>query len=283
MHTIRLEAHILLRQNKVPHTNLDELFQAKIPPLKGIGRRNNLLILETIAMEGPLLKYDVYKRLKEKGLEEYSTVTRRIDSLREKGYLEEADKRITARGKRKAESMYGLTWKGLVASLAGKKIRKGALQVIERNPLLVIPEKEFVLLILKDIFNPEEVERIASIMLYGYLKAIPNLEDIEEEKLGIWILPALGEIPPDIIKAEMIGQKKDLTRLLDNPRILQYVKDRILPKIAEYEKNLNLLLQFFTLLNQVGDYIKELNPEDKPRPSERLKEYLKNMKPAFAS
>jgi DNA-binding MarR family transcriptional regulator len=283
VHTIRLEAHILLRQNKIPHTNLDELFEAKIPALKGIGRKNNLLILETIAMEGPLLKYDVYKRLKEKGLEEYSTVTRRIDSLREKGYLEEADKRITARGKRKAESMYGLTWKGLVASLIGKKIRKDALQVIERNPLLVIPEKEFVLLILKDIFNPEEVERIANIMLYGYLKAIPNLEDIEEEKLGIWILPALGEIPPDVIKAEMIGQKKDLTRLLDNPRILQYVKDRILPKIAEYEKNLNLLLQFFTLLNQVGDYIKELNPEDKPRPSERLKEYLKNMKPAFAS
>lgn len=283
MHTIPLEAHILLRQNKTPHINLDELFQAKIPALKGIGRRNNLLILETIAMEGPLLKYDVYKRLKEKGLEEYSTVTRRIDSLREKGYLEEADKRITARGKRKAESMYGLTWKGLVASLAGKKIRKDALQVIERNPLLVIPEKEFVLLILRDIFNLGEVERIANTMLYGYLKAIPNLEDIEEEKLGTWILPALGEIPPHVIKAEMIGQKKDLTRLLDNPKILQYVKDRVLPRIAEYEKNLNLLLQLFTLLNQVGDFIKELNPEDKPRPSERLKEYLKNMKPAFAS
>jgi hypothetical protein len=250
----------------------------KIPALKGIGRRNNLLILETIATEGPLLKYDVYKKVKKRGIEEYSTVTRRIDFLREKGYLNEAGRRITARGKRKAESMYGLTWKGFIASLVSGKVRRDALQVVEKNPLLVFPEKEFVLLVLKDIFNSEEIERIADIILYGYLKAIPNLEDIEEEKLGIWILPALGEIPPDMMKTEMTEEKKDLTRLLDNPRILQYVKDRILPKISEYGKNLYLLFQFFRLLNQVGDFIKELHPEDKPRPSERLKEYLKNIK-----
>ena len=135
------------------------------------------------------------------------------------------------------------------------------------------------MLVLKDIFNSEEVERIADIMLYGYLKAIPNLEDIEKEELGIWILPALREIPPDIMKTEMTDEKKDLTKLLDNPRILQYVKDRILPKISEYENNLYVLFQFFRLLNQVGDFIKELHPEDKPKPSERLKEYLRNIKP----
>jgi len=268
----------LLKQDAILHTNVNELSQMKIPALKGIGRRNNLLILETIATEGPLLKYDVYKKLKKKGIEEYSTVTRRIDSLKEKGYLNEADRRITARGKRKAESMYGLTWKGFIASLVSGKVRRDVLQVVEKNPLLVIPEKEFVLLVLKDIFNSEEVERIADIILYGYLKTIPNLEDIKEEKLGIWILPAFGEILPSIMKTEMTGEKKDLTKLLDNPRILQYVKDRILPKISEYEKSLYLLSQFFRLLNQVGDFIKELHPEDKPKPSERLKEYLKNIK-----
>jgi DNA-binding MarR family transcriptional regulator len=250
----------------------------KIPALRGIGRRNNLLILETIATEGPLLKYDVYKKLKKRGVEEYSTVTRRIDSLKGKGYLDEAGKRITARGKRKAESMYGLTWKGFIASLVSEKVRRGALQVVEKNPLLVIPEKEFVLLVLEDIFNPEEVERIADTILCGYLKAIPNLEDIEEEKLGMWILPALGEVRPDIMKTDMTEEKKDLTKLLDNPRILQYVKDRILPKISEYEKNLYLLFQFFKLLDQVGNFIKGLHPEDKPKPSERLKKYLKNVK-----
>jgi hypothetical protein len=269
----------LLKQNTSPHTNLNELAQLKIPALKGIGRRNNLLILETIATEGPLLKYDVHKRLKKRGIQEYSTVTRRIDSLKERGYLDEAAKRITARGKRKAESMYGLTWKGFVASLVSRKVRRDALQVVERNLLLAIPEKEFVLLVLKEILNPGEVERIAEIVLEAFLKAIPNLEEIEEGKFAMWILPALGQIPPDVMKAEITEEKKDLTRLLDNPRILQYVKVRILPRISEFEQNLYLLFQFFKWLNQVGDFIKELHSEDERKPSERLKEYLKSAKP----
>jgi hypothetical protein len=268
----------LLKQNVIPHTNIEEFAQMKIPVLKGIGRRNNLLILETIGIEGPLLKYDVYKKLKKRGIEEYSTITRRIDSLKERGYLSEADKRVTARGKRKAESMYGLTWKGFIASLVSEKVRGDALRVVEKNPLLVIPEKEFVLLVLEDIFNSKEIERMADIMLHSYLKVIPSLEDIEEGTLGMWVFPALREIPPDVMKTQMTEEKKDLTRLLDNPRILQYVKDKILPKISEYGRTLYLLFQFFTFLNQVGDFIKELHPNDKPKPSERLKEYLKDMK-----
>ena len=249
----------------------------KIPALRGRARANNLSILENLATEGPLLKYDVYKKLKKRGIAEYSTITRRIDALREKGYLREADKRITERGKRKAESMYGLTWKGFIASLASEKIRRNVLQVIEKNPLLTIPEKKFVLLVLRDIFDPKEVEIMANHLLYGYLKAIPNLESIEEEELGIWILQALREIPPNSVKfSEIPEKKKDLTKLLDNPRILQYVKERILPTISEYERNLKVLLQFFKILNQLGNFVKKLHPEDKP--SERLKEYLKTLK-----
>ena len=267
----------MLKQNRIPHINLDELSQMKIPALKGRARANNLLILETLATEGPLLKYDVYKKLKKRGIENYSTVTRRIDSLREKGYVDEADRRITQRGKRKEESMYGITWKGFIASLLSEKVRENVLEVIEKDPLLVIPEKEFVLLVLKDIFDPKEVEIMANHLLYGYLKAIPNLENIEKEELGIWILPALREIPAKSVKITKIPEKKkDLTRLLDNPRILELVKERILPRISEYERNFYVLFQFFKVLNQLGDFIKKLHPEDKP--SERLKEYLKTAK-----
>ena len=267
----------MLKQNRIPHINLDELSQMKIPALKGRARTNNLLILETIAIEGPLLKYGVYKKLKKRGIAEYSTVTRRIDSLKEKGYLDEADKRITERGKRKAESMYGLTWKGFIASLVSEKVTGNVLQVIEKDPLLVIPEKEFVLLVLRDIFDPKEVEIMANHLLYGYLKAIPNLESIEEEELGIWVLHALREVSPNTIKVtEIVEKKKDLTKLLDNPRILQYVKERILPIISEYERNFYALFQFFKVLDELGDFVKKLHPEDKP--SERLKEYLKTMK-----
>ena len=267
----------MLRQKRIPHINLDELSQIKIPALRGRARANNLLILETLATEGPLLKYGVYKKLKKRGIAEYSTVTRRIDSLKEKGYLDEASKRITERGKRKAESMYGLTWKGFIASFVSEKVRQSVLQVIEKNPLLVIPEKEFVLLVLREVFDSKEVEKITNLLLYGCLKAIPNLENIEEEELVMWILQGTREIPPNITKlTEIPEKKKDLTKLLDNPRILQYVKERILPIISEWERNLYVLSQFFKVLNQLGDFVKELHPEDKP--SERLKEYLKTMK-----
>jgi DNA-binding PadR family transcriptional regulator len=249
----------------------------KIPALRGRGRTNSLLILEIIAMEGPLLKYDVYKKLEEKGISEYSTITRRIDSLKEKGYLNEAGRRKTERGKRKAESMYGLTWKGLIASLVSRRVRENALQVIEKNPLLVVPEKEFILLVLRDIFDPTEIEEIVSTLLYGYLKAIPILESINEEELWIWIIQALREIPPNIMKVtEMPEKEKDLIRLLDNPKILQYVKEKIIPKISEYERNFYVMFQFFKTLDQLGDFVKRLNPEDKP--SERLREYLKTMR-----
>ena len=267
----------MLKQNVISHINLDELCQMKIPALKGRARTNNLLILETIAAEGPLLKYDVYRKLRKRGIREYSTVTRRIDSLRERKYLDEASKRITERGKREAESMYGLTWKGFIASLVSENVQGNILKVIGKNPLLAIPEKEFVLLVLEDIFDPKEVKAIAEILLYGYLMAIPNLESIEEDELWIWILQALKEIPPDIVKVtEIPDRKKDLTKLLDNPRILQYLKDKILPKISEYERNLYILFQFFKILNELGDFVSKLDPEDKP--SEKLKEYLENMK-----
>jgi hypothetical protein len=248
----------------------------KIPALKGLARPSTLLILETIALEGPLLKYDVYKKLEDKGIPQYSTVTRRIDSLRKKGYLKEAAKRKTERGRRKAESMYGLTWKGLVASLASPQVRKNALRATEKNPLVAIPEKEFVLLVVGDIFDPVEFEKVVSVLLYGYLKAIPNLDSIKEEELLVWLPQALKEIPFEIVRPiEISEKKKDLTRLLDNPRILQYVKDRIIPKISEYEQIFYGMFQFFKVLNQLGAFISGLSTEDKP--SERLKEYLKAM------
>lgn len=267
----------MLKQNRILHINLDELSQMKIPALKGMARTNNLLILKTIATEGPLLKYDVYKKLKKKGIAEYSTVTRRIDSLKERGYLDEAGKRNTERGKQKAESMYGLTWKGFIASVAGRKVEQDVLQVIEKNSLLVIPEKEFILLVLRDIFDPKEVEKITNLLLYGFLRAIPNLENIEEEELGMWLLHGIREIPPHIIKINEISEKKkDLTKLLDNPRILQYIKERILPMISEWKRNFYVLFQFFDMLNKLGNFVRELRPEDEP--SERLKEYLETVK-----
>jgi len=273
---IRLEAHILLNQNQILHTNLEELAQKKIPALRGRVGTSNTRILETIAIEGPLLKYDIYKKFREDRRVEYSTITRRIDSLKAKGYLDKAGTRKTERGKRKAEALYGLTWKGFISSFVNQNVRENVLHVIERNPLLAIPEKQFVLLILREIFTPEEIEKVTGFLLYGLMRIIPNLEDIEEEGLPLWILQGISQLPPSLLDGEMPRKKKDLIKLLDNPKILQYVKDRILPLISKWERDLHVLFQFFNMLNQVGDFIKELHPSDKP--SKRLKAYLKTKK-----
>ncbi|MDH5461246.1 MAG: hypothetical protein OEX09_03350 [Candidatus Bathyarchaeota archaeon] len=246
----------------------------KIPALRGRARANNLLILETLASEGSLLKYDVHKRLKKNGIAEYSTVTRRIDSLRKKGYLDVAGRRITERGKRKAESMYGLTWKGFIASLVSENVRRNALQVIERNPLLTFPEKELVISVLGEIFTQQELDDIITSILAAYLRVIPNLETLREENLWIWLLE-IREIPfPENFQLSKLPQ--DSLELLDNSTILQIIKQRILPMISEYEERFYVLFQFFKILNELGDFIKKLQPEDKP--SKRLKEHLKTFR-----
>ena len=277
MHTIHSEAHILQSYDNSTHIKLNDLFQLKIPALRGRGTANNILILEIFALEGPLLKYDIYKKLKERGISEYSTITRRIDSLREKGYLDKAGKRITKRGKQKEESMYGLTWRGFIASLVSNKVRADVLHVISITPLLHIPEKEFVLLLLEEILNPKEIELLTTHILSSFLKVIPNLENIEDSELFLWVFQALKEAPFTGISINKLSEKKkDLTKLLDNPRILQYVKDRILPMISEYESNFYVIYQFFKTLNVIGNFIQKLEPDNNP--SERLKEYLQNLK-----
>jgi len=245
----------------------------KIPALSGRARTNNLLILETIATEGALLKYDVYKRLKKRGITEYSTVTRRIDSLKEKGYLNEAGRRSTARGKQKEESTYGLTWRGFIASLTIKEARENILQVLKRNPLLSFPEKEIILPILEDLVTPQELETIARSVLEAFLKTIPNLELVENEPMSIlaWLLSIKEEIKlPDGFKLSRIP--KDAWELLDRPSIFNVVKDKIVPLVKKKAIEIEVMYHFFSALSEAGDFISALEVEDQP--SKKIKEFI---------
>ncbi|MEM3551027.1 MAG: hypothetical protein QXV01_08055, partial [Candidatus Bathyarchaeia archaeon] len=139
------------------------------------------------------------------------------------------------RGKKKEEMMYSLTWRGFIASLSIKEVRENVFQVLEKNPLLKFPEKEFVLSVLKEIFTKEEFEAIITPIFQGYLEAIPNIESIRDEHLILWI-SAIREIPP--IPKEALS-KINWIKLLDNPKILEYVKDKILPVIDNWEKQIH--------------------------------------------
>lgn len=200
-----------------------ELVESKIAILRGKGSKNNNLILETLALEGPLIKYDVMKTTKNSGRNIlYPTVSRRIDDLVDRGYLEIVGTRTIVVGKRKDESStYGITWKGFIACLTSESVVQNILRVLEKNPHLDLPFPRDVLLgIIGEIFTDRELELIGKALLTGYLRAIPkDLEFLKPEQFFAYILPALTEAP----KIEMEFQEKDLTKILQIPEVFAFV------------------------------------------------------------
>jgi len=267
VHTIPIEAHILPTETVSMHINFDELLEMKIPIFSGKGADNTALILEHAAMNGPLLKYDIFKDL---SFTRYSTVSRRIDDLRKRGYLAEAGKRLTERGKQTEESMYGLTWRGFVASLSSKKVRGNIIHVLRNNPLLTLPEKESILLVIEEIVTPEEFETISKPILEAYLKAIPNLEMIRDDQLWVWLF-AIRDFPRLPENFKLTKMPENVLELLDRPPILKVVKERIAPFIKRKTTEITEIYRIFQVLNELSNFIIKLDETDKP--SIRIKEY----------
>jgi len=264
----------LSRESSFLHSNFNGLVKARIPVLGKRAAENNKAILEKIALEGPLLKYDVSKSLN-LSLSDYGTISRRIDALTEAEYLKEAGKRATKRGKQTKQSLYGLTWRGLIASLTIKKVRENTLQVLKRNPLLAFPEKEIVLSILEELVTKQELETIARAVLEAFLKTIPNLEFVENEPMSIfaWLLSIKEEIKfPSGFELSKIP--KDAWELLDRPSILEVVKEKVIPLVKQKAMEIKMMYHFFSVLNEAGDFISGLKIENQP--SRRIREYYEN-------
>ena len=264
--------YILLKTKTIPHINsLDELVNVKIPALSGRGAENNRLILKNTALNGPMLKYGIHKNIQ---IGRYSTVSRRVDNLTERFYLGEAGKRATERGKQTEESMFGLTWRGFIASITIKEVRENILQVLRSNSLLAFPEKETVLLILEELVTQQELETIARSVLEAFLRTIPNLELVDNASLLAWLL-AIREKPelPDSFKLSKIP--KDAWELLDRPTILKVVKEKIIPLVKQKTREITVMYQIFSVLNEVGNFISDLEVENQP--SKKVKEFIKTM------
>ena len=224
------------------HIESEEVIKAKIRALRGRDARNNKLVLETLALHGPLIKYDIFKALKGKGVKHYPTISRRVDGLKERGYLAVAGKRLITVGKRSEESpTYALTWRGFIASLVIETVIRDIPSVLENNPLLEFPlppevPREMVVSVLKELFTPREIGIITHSLLLGFLKALPgDIESIAEGEYVMYMLPAFARAPE--VK-EKFG-KKDLTTLLQIPGLLELALDLI----KTYEKQLSELLK----------------------------------------
>lgn len=249
------------------HIEYEEIVRAKVPALHGRDARYNKLVLETLALYGPLIKYDVFKALKSKGVKYYPTISRRIDDLKERGYLAVAGKRMTTVGKRREESpTYALTWRGFIASLVIETVIEDITSVLENNPLLKFDlpyemPKEMVINILKEMFTPIEVGTIARALLVGFLRVIPrNIELIEEGNYIAYLVPALTEVPEIREKFE----EKDLNRFLQIPGLLELLLDLV----KTYERQLSEVLNGIQLIKR------ELARYSKSRKAKPLKSSL---------
>jgi len=200
-----------------------ELVESKIAVLRGRGSANNGAVLGTIALEGPLIKYDLFKELKNsrRGII-YPTISRRVDDLVDRGYLETVGTRTIVVGKRKDESStYGLTWKGFIASLTIETVAQDILRVLEKNSHLKFPfPRKVPLRIIGEIFTKGELRLIGQALLTGYLRAIPkDLEYIKPEQYLMYLFPAFTEAP----KIQEKFEEKDLSRLLQIPEVSEFI------------------------------------------------------------
>lgn len=237
------------------HIESEEVLETKIRALRGRDARNNKLVLETLAFHGPLIKYDIFKTLKSKGVKHYPTISRRVDDLKERGYLAVAGKRLITVGKRSGESpTYALTWRGFITSLVIEKVIKDIPSVLENSPLLRFPlppevPREMIVSVLKELFTPREIGTIAHALVAGFLKALPeDIESIAEEEYIMYLLPALAKAPE--VKEKIA--KKDMTKLLQIPGLLKLALDLI----TIYEKQLSELLKGIRVMrNELEQYI----------------------------
>jgi len=254
-------------------SSLDGLTVTRIPVLSGRGSDNNKSIFKTVALRGPLLKYDIHKDTQ---IEQYSTVSRRVRDLAKRGYLAESGRRVTERGKQTEEAMYGLTWRGFLASLTIRDVREQTIQVLKKNPLLSFPEKELILTVVDELTTPQELEEIIEAILEALLSTTPNLELIDNDPMGIfaWVSSSLDKVKPlkTIKLSKMPKDAEEFLKLLDRPAILQVVKERLIPIVRQQAEAIEVMYRLMSILRDLGDFVSHLEIEDQP--SKKVMEYF---------
>jgi hypothetical protein len=218
----------------------EELVESKISLLRGRGSENNKRILETLALQGPLIKYDIFKALNT--TKHYPTISRRVDDLLNRGYINGVGQRTIVVGKRESESTtYGLTWRGLIASLIFESTTENILSVFEKNPHLQLPfPHEITFKIINEIFKKGELQLLIQTFFTGFLRVLPkDLESIEEEYYIMYLIPGFTEIQEEMEDIQLDWGEKDFSKLLDIPGL----RELIWTKINEYEKRLSETLE----------------------------------------
>lgn len=163
----------------------------RIGAFEGKDSKNNRLILEVLALNGSLIKWGIFREIKKQTSITWPTVSRRVDDLKKRGYIEVTGKkkiRIKVVKGERSTPTYWLTWKGLIASLTSEKVRSGFSKVLQN-----IPGKLWTFMI--EEFKKEEINNIAKIVFEEIRKIPLDLESISEPELSHIVVPTFFKIP----------------------------------------------------------------------------------------
>ena len=172
----------------------DQLYSSWIsypfPILSGKGSKNNRLVFKTLALNGPLSKYELSKIL---GIQ-YPTIHRRVDNLSNLNYLDIADERVQEKRSDQKTFLYSLTWKGLIVSIQIEDIINNIVEVFRNCPLLKFPEKKKILDLIEsyEILNPEDTIQAIELVYEAFLQVLPiNFESLSNEPLQYYFFQSI--------------------------------------------------------------------------------------------
>jgi hypothetical protein len=245
-----------------------DLVESKIAILRESGHENNRAILNVLANEGPLIKYDLFKAIKKsRGISQktvYSTISRRVDDLASKGFLVIAGKKPIIVGKRHDESSsFGLTWKGVIAGLCLQPVSEKIFRVFEKNSYLLRDFPEETWGIVTAVFTEEELRDFVGAFLVGFLSSIPgDLSLVDSKHLAAYIIPAVAQMP----NLQSSFEGKDFSHLLEIPEVEMFTQKML----AQAEGYLEASL---ASVRELGKSLRENAPAQnlKTIPSEAVK------------
>lgn len=218
-----------------------------IGAFEGKDSENNRLILEALALNGPSIKWGIYKVVKEQTT--YPTVSRRVDDLKKRGYIEvTGKKKIKVAKREKYTPAYWLTLKGLIAALTIEKVRR------EPSRVLHYLLGQFWTFVIKEL-KEEEINNLVQ-MFIKKIRTLPfDLESVSELEIKRDIFPTLLDVLFQVPESYW-------RRLERNPEFLRYAYEAHLKMKEMQRKRLEIIeARIQRLKNLMKKTAKELSSQ----------------------
>jgi hypothetical protein len=216
---------------------MDQLAGQKIGALRGKDAETNLAILETLAIHGPKTKYAVNSLLG-RSREQYPTTFRGIVRLRKRRYVDKVGSIRMQKRKTEKTPTFGVTGRGLLASLASARVCTSVLEVLEKNKHLDLPVPRETLVLARALYDDEQITEITHGLFKAAIETIPyDIETTDDELLVGYVFPILMNAEPLLIKMK----PKQPTELLKYPELVEWLQNSIDHQIGRFEKTLESL------------------------------------------